>query len=113
VVFILTTLLPSINLIKRKAFSNKASVQDTSDNSTTESPRPRKLGMSTRLQATLIFFGQGVIGALMMLLYMTFNIWVLTTISFGLTLGYYLFESKHDGYVPKREDSDLSCCKDE
>uniref|UniRef100_A0A914DYR1 Copper transport protein n=1 Tax=Acrobeloides nanus TaxID=290746 RepID=A0A914DYR1_9BILA len=66
-----------------------------------------KLRSSHHLIQTFLFGIQIVVSYLLMLVFMTFSIWLGLAISLGIAFGYYLFGTRHDSdMVGTRHDSD-------
>lgn len=61
--------------------------------------------LDTRLKLTGLFYLQVVLGVLIMLVFMSFNVWAILVVLLGVTLGYYVFESAHDD-----PNSKTGCC---
>ena len=52
--------------------------------------------LEIRVYLSLIYLIQAFLSGVIMLLYMTFNMWVFISLSLGMTFSYFIFESKND-----------------
>jgi Ctr copper transporter family. len=84
--------IPVLNLFRRRVTSKKAN----KGSSLIENKEKVPNKADVRLKLTLITLVQALFGVLFMLLLMTYNGWVILSVCFGMSLGYFLFESRFD-----------------
>ena len=65
----------------------------------------RRLYWLHHLVQTLLHFMQFALGYMLMLIAMTFNVWLFLSILVGAAVGYFLFNSRQSLYVDVTEDA--------
>ena len=91
VTFLLAFSVPILQHYKGEYFAKKESEHDCCSS---DSEKVNK--SDVRIVLTGIYFVQTIIGTLLMLLWMSYNGWIILASCLGAALGYYLYESSND-----------------
>jgi len=88
--------IPALNHLKKKVIEYAKSKGDLTPTKVKHEISYHNTSV-TKVLLSFIAFAQTVAGVLLMLVWMTYNGWVILFGLIGLSTGYFVFESKHDG----------------